>query len=374
MTVVLCNKCVNPSTRPNVFIDDDGICGVCKLFEKQENGLIDWSARDSEIIEITEWGKRNTKSVYDCIVTVSGGKDSTRQAFYARDDLGMNPLLVSAIYPPEEAHERGPQNLANLVKHGFDCISVGVNPEKFKYLMQQCFNNYFNIFTASEMALYSIPIHVAIAEKIPLIFLGENPAHTIGERHGRLDGDASQMRKSNTLMDGNANVFIDQNISSQDLHFYNYPPNEDIEYADLRLIYLGYYIRDWSGWNNGQFSIDRGLVIRDDSPENTGDLWGISALDEDFRLVNQLMKFVKFGFGHVADQAMERIHTGKMGRDEAIELIKRFDGKCSNEYIEKLCNYLEIDSSEFFERLEANRNLDIWEKNEDNQWSLKIKF
>ena len=303
---------------------------------------------------------------------MSGGKDSTRQAFYARDDLGMNPLLVSAIYPPEEAHERGPQNLANLVNHGFDCISVGVNPEKFKYLMQQCFNHYFNIFNASEMALYSIPIHVAIAEKIPLIFLGENPAHTIGEKHGKLAGDASQMRKSNTLMDGNANVFLDQNISSQDLHFYNYPSNEDIEYSDLRIIYLGYYIRDWSGWNNGQFSIDRGLVTRSDSPENTGDLWGISGLDEDFRIVNQLMKYVKFGFGHVVDQTMERIHAGEMGRDEAIELIKRFDGKCSNEYIEKLCNYLEIDSSEFFERLDANRNLDIWEKKEDNQWSLKI--
>jgi len=222
------------------------------------------------------------------------------------------------------------------------------------------------------MALYSIPIHVAIAEKIPLIFLGENPAHTIGEKHGKLAGDASQMRKSNTLMDGNANVFLDQNISSQDLHFYNYPSNEDIEYSDLRIIYLGYYIRDWSGWNNGQFSIDRGLVTRSDSPENTGDLWGISGLDEDFRIVNQLMKYVKFGFGHVVDQTMERIHAGEMGRDEAIELIKRFDGKCSNEYIEKLCNYLEIDSSEFFERLDANRNLDIWEKKEDNQWSLKI--
>ncbi|MDC0586983.1 N-acetyl sugar amidotransferase [Gammaproteobacteria bacterium] len=374
MTVTLCKRCVNPLTRPNVYIDEEGICGVCRLFEDLEKGLIDWSVRDSEIEEIKEWGKRNTKSSYDCIVTVSGGKDSMRQAFFARDELGMNPLLVSAIYPPEETSERGPKNLSNLVEHGFDCISVGVNPEKFKYLMQQCFKNYFNLFNASEMALYSIPIHVAIAEKIPLIFLGENPAHTIGEKHGKLDGDASQMRKSNTIMGGNAGVFLDEQVSSQDLHFYNYPPNDDVEYAGLRIVYLGYYIRDWSGWNNGEFSIERGLVIRDDDPENTGDLWGISALDEDFRIVNQLMKFVKFGFGHVTDQTMERIHAGEMRRDEAIELIKKYDGKCSNEYIEKLCHYLKIKPDDFHKKLDANRNMDIWEKESNNEWKLKVKY
>jgi len=374
MIVSLCRKCVNPTTRPNVYIDSNGVCSVCRLFEKDNMGAIDWESRANEISAIKIWGQQNTKSIYDCIVTVSGGKDSTRQAFFARDELGMNPLLVSAVYPPEHAHERGPKNLANLIEHGFDCISVGLNPQKSKYLMKQCFDRYFNVFNATEMALYAIPIHVAIAENIPLIFLGENPAHTIGEKHGKLDGDASQMRKSNTLMEGKANIFIDEYISDQDLHFYNYPSEEDVEYGQLKIVYLGYYIKDWSGWNNGTFAIQRGLTIRNDDPENTGDLWGISALDEDFRIVNQMMKFVKLGFGHVTDQAMERIHAGEMTREEAIELIKKYDGKCHKKYVQKLCSYMEIEEDEFFTKLENNRNKEIWVKNKDDEWFLQESY
>ena len=225
MSVNLCKTCVNPDTRPNVYFDSNGVCGVCNHFSKEKKGEIDWSKRDQEIKEIINWGKRKTSSSYDCIVTVSGGKDSTRQAFFARDELGMNPLLVSALYPPEHMHERGAENISNLIEEGFDCLSVSLNPQKYKYLMRQCFEKYFNLFNASEMALYAIPIHVSIAEHIPLIFLGENPALTIGEKHGKLDGDASQMRKSNTIKDGNADLFLDDNISRQDLHFYNYPPD-----------------------------------------------------------------------------------------------------------------------------------------------------
>ena len=232
MPVTLCKTCVNPDTRPNVYLDDDGICGVCKNFKKDKEGKIDWDGRDQEISQIASWGREKSKSIYDCIVTVSGGKDSMRQAFFARDNLGMNPLLVSALYPPEHMHERGAENISNLIEHGFDCISVSLNPKKYKYLMKKCFHEYFNLFNASEMALYSIPIHVAIAEHIPLIFLGENPALTIGEKHGKLDGDASQMRKSNTIKDGNANIFLDNEISEQDLHFYNYPQDQDVVFHD----------------------------------------------------------------------------------------------------------------------------------------------
>ena len=36
---------------------------------------------------------------------------------------------------------------------------------------------------ASEMALYAAPVHIALSYGIPLMFYGENPAHTIGEKH-----------------------------------------------------------------------------------------------------------------------------------------------------------------------------------------------
>jgi len=357
-----------------VSFNEEGICGVCELHQANSEGQIDWKARNIEIREIADWGRMHSSNTYDCIVTVSGGKDSTRQAFFVRDELELNPLLVSAVYPPEELHDRGAENLENLISHGFDCISISLNPSIFKQLMRTCLYRYSNLFNASEMALYSIPIHAAIANQIPLIFLGENPAHTIGEKHGKLDGDASEMRKSNTLMGGGAEIFIDAGVTRQDLHFYDYPPEADVMAANLRLIYLGYYIEDWSGWNNGEFSKERGLKIRKDAPENTGDLWGISALDEEFRIVNQQIKFAKFGFGHVTDQVMERIHAGMMDREEGIRLVKEYDGKCHQKYINKLCRYLNINVNDFNGLVEAARDYDIWSKDSNGNWKLDIDY
>ncbi len=371
--MILCKNCVNPSTRPNGFFNQDGICGVCELKQLDSKGMIDWVKRAKELTKITNWGRDNSKNSYDCIVTVSGGKDSMRQAFFVRDDLGLNPLLVSATYPPEQMSERGAKNLSNLVEHGFDCISIGLNPKISKQLTKYCLYEYNNLFNATEQALYAIPIYVAISQKIPLVFLGENPAHTIGEKQGTLDSDASQMRNANTLMGGSAEKFLKTGVSKQDLHFYNYPSEEDVDAAKLKLVYLGYFIEDWSGRNNAKFAAEKGIENREDPPEDIGDLWGIGALDEDFRIVNQHLKYLKFGFGHVTDQVMESIHSGLMTREEGLKLVRDFDGKCHPKYVEKLCTYLKISKEEFWIIAEKTRNKDIWKKNQQNEWVLDFK-
>lgn len=368
-----CKLCVNPDTRPNIFFDEEGVCPVCRFEADKREHAVDWAARDQEMRDIIAWARHKDRKrcAYDCIVTVSGGKDSTRQAFYARDTLGLNPLLVSCVYPPEQLHERGAVNLANLISHGFDTVSLSLNPQVWKTLMRDSFLKRGNWCVPTEMALYAIPVHVAIAYQIPLIFLGENPAWTIGEKHGRLDGDASQMRNCNTLRGGDASRLAIEGVTAKDLHFYNYPPECDVEYAALRIIYLGYYIRDWSGTNNAAFSQARGLVVRTDPPEKTGDLWGFSGLDEDFRLVNQMVKFAKFGFGHVTDQACEAINAGTMTREEGLELVHRFDGRCAPEYIRRYCDFLGITEAEFWEVVERFRDKELVEH--DGAGGLRLR-
>src|SRR3990167_7563064 len=202
MGISLCSQCVNPNTRPNISFDRLNLCPVCLYENSKRNSTIDWEKRSEELQEICHWGKKESKSSYDCIVTVSGGKDSTRQACFARDELGMNPLLVTCSYPPEQLTDLGAHNIANLIELGFDTFSLSLNPQLWKRLMYEGFTRFGNWAKSTEMALYAIPIHVAIAYQIPLIFYGENPAHTIGERHGRMDGDASQLKKGNTIAGG----------------------------------------------------------------------------------------------------------------------------------------------------------------------------
>ncbi len=367
----ICTRCVNPESRPNIFFDEEGVCPVCRFEEAKRSGDVDWAARHAELAEIIAWGKERTRTSYDCIVTVSGGKDSTRQAMYARDILGLKPLLVSCVYPPEQLHERGAENLANLIDQGFDTVSVSLNPQVWKTMMSESFFRHANWCKSTEMALYAIPIHVAIAYQTPLVFLGENPAWTIGERHGRLDGDASQMRHCKTLGGGSPKGLMPDHVTDRDVHFYSYPPDEDVERAQVRIIYLGYYIEDWSGRDNARFAIDLGLITRDDPPEDIGDLWGVTGLDEDFRLVNQYVKYAKFAFGHVTDQACEAICAGRMSREEGLELVEKYDGRCADKYIERFCDFLKISRAEFDAVVDRVRDESLLRQRADGWWERR---
>jgi len=366
-----CKTCLNPSTRPNIFFDDKGICPVCVYEREKATQSIDWDKRWEEIQRIKQYGREHTKSTHDCIVTVSGGKDSTRQAFFARDELGMNPLLVSFSFPPEMLNERGAHNISNLIENGFDCISINVDPIKYKTMLKHGFYEFGNHSRACEMVLYAVPVHVSIAYKIPLMFYGENPALTIGEKHGQLDGNAIGIQEGNTIKGGPQSLNFKEG-TAQDFHFYDYPTYEDIRYAGIRIVYLGYYIQDWYGHKNAKFAISKGLKTRTDTPENIGDLWGISCLDDELRIVSQYLKFLKFGFGHVTDQVCEAIHQDMMTREEAIELVKKYDGACSDKYIEIFCDYLEINLAEFWTVVDKFANKDLFEKI-NGRWEPKFE-
>ena len=100
-----CKKCLNPSTRPNTFFDENGFCYVC-IYEKnkQINFITNkkiWERKKREISKICEWAKKKKKSTYDCIIPVSGGKDSYRQSFYVRDVLGLNPTSINNYLPEQ---------------------------------------------------------------------------------------------------------------------------------------------------------------------------------------------------------------------------------------------------------------------------------
>lgn len=352
-----------------MVFDENGWCPVCQYAESKKKSIIDWEARRTELKDICNWGKNNTRSQYDCIVTVSGGKDSTRQACFVRDELGLNPLLVNCAYPPEQLTELGADNLENLITLGFDTLSVSLNPQIWKRLMRTGFFQFGNWQKSTEMALFAIPVHVAIAYQTPLIFYGENPLHTLGEKCGNSDGDASKLKNGNTIAGGPASL-TPKDVTKQDIHFYDYPSDTEMQHAKLRLIYLGYYMPDWSGKNNAKFAMARGLKVRSDDPGVIGDLYGFSCLDEDYSIVNQLLKYLKLGFGRVTDQVCEAINTGDLSRDEGLKLVKAYDGKCHPSFIERFCNYLEISKDNFWEVAERYRNPIIWKQHE-GEWELQ---
>lgn len=370
-----CGECLTPNTWPDAQFDAEGVCLPCRYFELMKE--IDWTARRREIEDIADWGRRNSDGAYDCIIGVSGGKDSHRQAFYARDQLGLKPLLVSCAYPPEQQTERGATNLANLARHGFDIHIIAPAPLVSKKLMDFSFRKHGNLFRASELALYASLPREAIAHRVPLILLGENPGLVFGGSVGSTSGDAGQQRNHHTLGGATIEPWLECGLERKELICYQYPSDHDLDRAGLRLVYLGYYIGDFNDTENSRFAEANGMQPRtgiDADPAETGSLNSADALDDDFVHINQFIKYLKFGFGKVTQQASVQIRLGNMSRETGIELLRKYDGQCSRRYIERLCRYLRIAPAEFDELCDHYRNPDVWQLNNKGEWELRYRL
>ncbi|OJI07357.1 hypothetical protein BK004_01335 [bacterium CG10_46_32] len=368
----VCKKCIQPDTRPGIRFDEKGVCPPCRFSEVHEK--INWKKRRTELEKLADFGRSQNVSGYDCIVSVSGGKDSMRQALYIRDELRMKPLLVSCAYPPEHVTERGVYNLANLIEIGFDCITATPNPQAWKQMVKAGFYQHGNLLKSCEMALYITAPKVAIAYHIPLICLGENPAITIGALEvGSVTGDANRMKRSNTLAGGPESVKT-KDITERDLYWYHYPSDDEMSWAGMKIFYLGYYVKDFNKFKNASFSIKHGLEVRKDTPANTGNYYNFESLDNDFSLINQMLKYFKYGFGRITDQLSEAIRLGMMTRDRAIVIAKRYDGACSDVYIKRFCKYIGITQKEFWRVADLYRNREIWEKDKKGAWHIKPAY
>ncbi len=368
-----CKTCLQPNTRPNIIFNDAGICPACDYFESLKH--VDWHDRYKHLHEIVDFGKANNQSGYDCIIGVSGGKDSLKQATFVKDVLGMKPLLVCLSYPPEQLSERGALNISNMIALGFDCITVSLSPKVWKSLIKASFFKYCNWAKATEMALFSSVPRLAIAYQIPLIWWGENPALQLGELGalGKDGSDGNQLRNINTLAGGAIDWMLELGFEPKQLLQYQYPPLRDMEAANLRIVYLGYFMKDWSLVNNGVFSTLRGLDIRTDVAENTGDIYGVARIDEDWVGLNQMIKYYKFGFGLTTEYMNEEIRWGRKTREEAIEVVKNFDGKAGSVYIQSFCDYIGIDEIAFWNTVDTFVNEDLFEKRALGHYIPKFK-
>jgi N-acetyl sugar amidotransferase len=368
-----CQICLQTDTRPGIKFDEFGICPACNYHKSLQD--VDWNERREELESIVAFGKENNHSGYDCIIGVSGGKDSTRQAFFVKDVLKMNPLLVSLGYPPEQVTQRGVDNLSNMIDHGFDCISINPSPQIWKKLMREGFFKYTNWAKSTELALFSSVPRLAIAYQIPLIWWGENAALQLGDLNvmGKNGSDGNNLRKMNTLAGGDISWLLNNDISINHILQYNYPSEKEMEDANLKITFLGYFWKDWSILDNGNFSTLRGLDIRNEKPWEIGDPLGISALDEDWVTLNQMIKYLKYGFGRISDYVNEDIRYGRITREEGIELNKKFDGTCSLEYIESFSNYIGISIDEFWKQVDKSVNLELFTKQGLGKYLPKFK-
>jgi len=355
--VKYCCKCIQPNTRPGIVFDEEGICSACRISEQRK--FIDWEAREQELRRIVRWAKSNSKGGFDCVVGVSGGKDSHFQAFYARDQLGLKTLLVNSV--PENITEVGRKNLNNLAEHGFDLISYRPNPKVMKSLTHKGFFEHGNPCKPSEYSLYASSWIVAVGFNVPMVIQGENPVHTLGIVKDMSDGgNAYNIREHNTVS-GDNSQWVGNGVELKDLLPYQFPSLEEV--GSIKSVWLSHYIKEWSFTGNTEFAISKGLQGRPNhDPHKTGKLNRFCSVDSDIHLLNQLLKYYKFGFGFVTDEVCYDIREGRLTREEGIRLVKQHDGRLDEKHIKDFCSYIEITVERFWDVVDGFINKDLFHK------------
>lgn len=356
-----CVRCLQPDTRPNTKFTAEGICPACEYVERLRS--VDWQERYEILLDLLSSYERKPGQFFDCIIGVSGGKDSTRQALWVRDKLGLKPLLACLSYPPEQVTERGVENISNLIELGFDVVVSAPAPGTWKKLMRASFDKFTNWARSTELALFSSVPQLAIRYGIPLILWGENPGLQLGDLKtlGRTGYDGNNLRYMNTLSGGVHDWMLEADIDVRNLLPYLYPTPEDFDRHGLQIVYLGWFLGDWSLVNNGMYSCANGLHIREDSVANTGDLHGVTSLDEDWVTLNQMIKYFKFGFGRVTDYVNEEIRLGRMSRETGIALVSEYDDACAPDYIESFCAYIGVTVEDFWKQVRRSANRDLFD-------------
>ena len=355
-----CKNCLSTDLRPNGKIKDD-LCLPC--FYHNNSSLKPNRIKLLELKEkyrVSRIGQKN-KGAYDCIVGVSGGKDSTRQAQWVRDRLGLRPLLICVAYPPKQMTEIGAKNLSNIIKMGFDLMVATPSPKSSSKLSLESFIQFGNVSKSTEMALFSSVPRLAIDLGVNTIFWGENTATQVGDNavSGTDEFDGNNLRRMNTLKGGDKwmNDVVDFDYK---LDHYIYPNEILFEKNKINIFFLGPAWDDWSFKNNATYAALHGLTLRPGEESYTGDITNASMLDEEFTNINMMLKYYKFGFGRASDYVNEAIRLGKISRPEGIKIVEKYDGVCDDKIIKSYCEYVSISVEEFWKITYKYVNRDIF--------------
>ena len=318
-----CNCCVMPETKPDLFIDEEGVCSACRNMEKRQ--AVDWESRKQELLKVLDRYRSKDGSNYDCIVPVSGGKDSHFQVIRMLE-LGMNPLCVTST--TDKLSDIGRRNIENLKNLGVDYIEVTVNPSVRRTINKLALTQIGDISWPEHVVIFTIPVRIAVQFNIPLIIWGENPQNEYGGPASATENNTLTRRwleEFGGLLGLRVSDLIGQEgIERKHLIQYSYPSDEDLQRVGLTGLFLGYYL-PWDGYQNALYAQAHGFQTYHKPVE--GSLVNYENLDNYQTGIHDYFKFLKYGFGRATDLACLHIRRGRLSRQDAIKLLRMHDGK-----------------------------------------------
>jgi N-acetyl sugar amidotransferase len=342
-----CARCLYPETKPDLWFDDRGVCSACVGFEGRE--AVDWDDRKKQFTELTNRYRIKDSSNYDCIVPVSGGKDSTYQVIRLLQQ-GLNPLCVTAT--TDSLSDIGRRNLENIAKLGVDHIEVTMNPVVRRRLNKLALTEIGDISWPEHVAIFTVPVRMAVKLGVPLLVWGENSQNEYGGPAAAQENSVLNRRwleEFGGLLGLRVTDVIGiDGIEARNLVQYFYPSDAELQAVGVTGLFLGYYF-PWDGYQNALIAQGFGFETFPNMVE--GSLANYENLDNYQTGIHDYFKYLKFGFGRSTDIANNHIRRGRLSREDAVAMVRRHDGKFPWTYlgrpIEEILREIDMTVDEF---------------------------
>lgn len=370
-----CQRCCYPeNAQPSIIFDEHGVCSGCRVIESRPS--IDWAEREGWLVELLNEYKAKAaaaRNPYDCIIPVSGGKDSHYQAYLMKVKYGMNPLFVT--YNHLYNTKLGLRNLENMFrKFSCDLIRFSSNPESARKISRYMLEKIGDVTWHYHAGIMTFPIQIAVKYKIPLMIWGEEG---FSELTGMFNQDdmvefTKKKRQEHDMRGFEPEDLLNQADSPfalRDLAPFFYPSDEEIEEVGLRGIYLSNYI-SWNAKAQCEQMIREYDFETARERDRTFNIY--DKLDDvHANGVHDYLKYLKFGYGRATDDASTEIRHGRMTREEGIDLVVKHDSRRPRD-LDLLLEFLRITETQFEALVEPLRDERIWGRDPaSGKWTPK---
>ena len=353
--VIFCKRCVVSNSRPSSVVElkhqigdskptirfTEGVCDACLVADKKK--LINWDEREREMRDLCD-RYRKTDGSYDCLVSVSAGKDSFKQAHLLRHKYKMNPVTVT--WAPQLYSDHGYRNHAKLRDAGFDNYTMYQNRRVHRLLTRVSLETLLHPFAVFVVGQKNYAPKMAAMMNIPLVWYGEH--------EGEYGNDASENEKAERdwsyFTQTDDKVFLG-GVSREELaKRYDIKPHDFAQYMpanpdDLRKVgvqvrYMGYYER-WDPQSSWYYAQEHGnQECRPSRSDGTYSKY--NSTDCKIDDLHWWCYHVKFGIGRCTHDAAQEIRGGHITREDGVARVKRYDGEFCNTYEKDILEYINV--------------------------------
>lgn len=351
-----CSNCLMPETRPRISFDVNGVCNACQWAAEKEN--IQWDERQVQLKKLADT-YRSTSGGFDCIVPVSGGKDSSYVAYKMKHELGLHPLCVNIV--PPLAFNTGSKNLENFNYAGYDLLMLSPDPEIGRKIGRRTLVEYGQPLMSWMTNVQAAIFRLAIQMNIPLIMFGEEGEVEYGGTRKLKDSATYDLEDSIKIyLSGiDPKQYLDE-FSEKQLFWWRFPTADEFRKAGLAVAHWSYF-ENWDPYKHYLVAKEK-CGLTEKPKASVGTYNNFAQTDTALYDLHTYFMYLKFGFGRCTADVGIDIRRGAMTRRQGLELVKKMDGIYPESFIPLYLDYYRMTAAELEGAFDRWANKKLFEK------------